>query len=485
MRLQWTGLALIAALAGTIRLGLADTAQIPLSEIAQRLQSCLNGINVRVNNYDAAGTSSHFKPNDSTIQLSACLGGTLVRVNIPEVTQQISMPMMGDSGVHVYVNDVVLGNVNVRPSAAGLTVLLRLEDRHGGVVGKAHCFGPACSAVAGGVIDLHASSAQLQIDVIPEVFGKDVSYGKAHSTLRSNFSVSGLAAPFDSLVNAVIPQFQNAIAASLESRVASVLMQTEVRAHAAAWLRVTLNQHEVKDVQSVRVVGDQLVIEHGTPVAACPAGQSPCSGQCIPTATDPRHCGACNVACAAGQVCVSGSCVTARCPAGQSLCNGRCLATSADPHHCGACNNTCAAEQACVNGACQPLRCPAGQTLCEGHCIRTDTDPRHCGGCNSVCAAGQPCAAGACQTPRCPAGQSFCGGRCISTSADFHNCGGCNKTCATGQACTGGICQTPRCPAGQALCDGHCMPVNIDPRHCGRCNNACRPGQVCANGLCR
>jgi hypothetical protein len=483
MHFRWTWCVLIAALAATTRVVLADTARIPLSEIAQRLQSCFDGTKIRLNNYDAAGGSSRFKPNDSTIQLSPCLGGALVRVNIPEVTQQMPVPMMGDSGVHLYVNDVVLGRVTVPPTATGLTAILELEDRH--VVAKGHCFGPACALVASGVIDIHASSAQLKVDVIPEVFGKDISYGNAHTKISADLSVSGLPAPLDSLVNAAIPQVQDVIASSIESRVTDALMQTEARRHAAAWLRVTLNQHSVKDVHSLRLAGDQLVIEHSAASAACPARQFSCGGQCIPTATDPRHCGGCNVVCGSGQVCVSGGCVAARCPAGQSLCNGRCIPTSTDPRNCGACNAACVTGQACVAGACQTLRCPAGQSLCDGHCIQTDTDPRHCGGCNTGCAAGQPCAGGVCQTPRCPMEQSFCGGRCIFVSNDPHNCGGCNKTCSAGQACTGGACQTLRCPAGQSVCDGLCMPVNNDPRHCGGCNNACRRDQVCAGGACR
>jgi hypothetical protein len=40
----------------------------------------------------------------------------------------------------------------------------------------------------------------------------------------------------------------------------------------------------------------------------CPKPLVECSGQCVDTQSDPRFCGACGVACRAGEVCGAGSC---------------------------------------------------------------------------------------------------------------------------------------------------------------------------------
>lgn len=43
----------------------------------------------------------------------------------------------------------------------------------------------------------------------------------------------------------------------------------------------------------------------------CPTPLEECDGQCIDTQSDPRYCGACGIACRAGDVCVGGSCGSA------------------------------------------------------------------------------------------------------------------------------------------------------------------------------
>ena len=42
--------------------------------------------------------------------------------------------------------------------------------------------------------------------------------------------------------------------------------------------------------------------------SSCPPGRADCGGACVNLATDPAHCGACQVACPAGSACSNGSC---------------------------------------------------------------------------------------------------------------------------------------------------------------------------------
>jgi hypothetical protein len=78
-------------------------------------------------------------------------------------------------------------------------------------------------------------------------------------------------------------------------------------------------------------------------------GESACGSTCVDTATDEKHCGACDHACAAGATC----------------CAGQCVDSSSDKNNCGACGVSC-------TGLC-----------CDGTC--KDSDVNNCGTCGHVC----------------------------------------------------------------------------------------------------
>jgi hypothetical protein len=62
----------------------------------------------------------------------------------------------------------------------------------------------------------------------------------------------------------------------------------------------------------------------------CQTGLTPCSGQCVDTATDATNCGSCGNACAPGDICVNGACGCPATPTGGSCgrsldcCSGKC-----------------------------------------------------------------------------------------------------------------------------------------------------------------
>src|SRR5688500_11557129 len=69
---------------------------------------------------------------------------------------------------------------------------------------------------------------------------------------------------------------------------------------------------------------------------SCRQNEAQCGGVCANLRTDPKNCGACGTACAAGQVCDLGRCA-AGCSAGLTQCGQSCIETSSDPANCGAC----------------------------------------------------------------------------------------------------------------------------------------------------
>jgi len=215
---------------------------------------------------------------------------------------------------------------------------------------------------------------------------------------------------------------------------------------------------------------------------ACDSGQACTAGACVPI-------------CAGGGVCKpDGYCGTA-CPAGSALCGAAasstatatCIDLETDPRNCGACGNACAAGQGCNQGSCAAScfqgnsvgsncggdcsGCP-GTVACGNFCADTQTDPGNCGVCGVACGSGQTCTGGECVplcadngvctssgycATACPTGSALCGAAssgestsfCSNEQTDPLNCGACGIACPSGQSCVAGACQTP-CTTGTA-----------------------------------
>jgi hypothetical protein len=162
--------------------------------------------------------------------------------------------------------------------------------------------------------------------------------------------------------------------------------------------------------------------------------QHRCGSECIDIATDPAHCGGCNVACPPGAACVAGACGcsprtadagldaeagvdagkdasadAATSPALMMLCDYACVDVSSDPLRCGACGHACDANEACVDSKCI---CKGQQ--CGGKCVVTGSDPNNCGSCGTVCP--YACTGGQCAPETIAAGQGGFGGFAVQGS---------------------------------------------------------------------
>jgi hypothetical protein len=176
---------------------------------------------------------------------------------------------------------------------------------------------------------------------------------------------------------------------------------------------------------------------------------------CTNPATDPAHCGNCNVACEQGDVCNNGMC---SCPAGSTMCQNMgvnvCADTSNSPTHCGACGTACANDQACLSSACA---CRPGLTQCNGACTDLTADINNCGGCGVNCAnnpmlMNPRCVSGVCQDTLCGAlmpPRQFCNGACLTPAYQVCVAGACTAF-FTSQACT--TCPCPACGTGTTCC---------------------------------
>ncbi len=210
---------------------------------------------------------------------------------------------------------------------------------------------------------------------------------------------------------------------------------------------------------------------------SCPSGRASCADACADLQTDSRHCGACGTACPVGTACQGGEC-RVQCPAGETRCGTLCADLQADNGHCGGCNVGCTNGRSCQGGVC---KCGPDETVCGGNCTNTKSDVQNCGGCGTACFSGYACVEGKCL---CPSGMTSCGSSCVDTQSDPNNCGGCNLYCAPGQQCVSGVCDTP-CPTGFLKCGAQCVNPQTNPSHCGACANACTGGLSCVGGGCQ
>ncbi len=220
----------------------------------------------------------------------------------------------------------------------------------------------------------------------------------------------------------------------------------------------------------------------GTADAAlhCDPGETVCGDVCTELDIDPDNCGACGEACAVGELCAGGACVTS-CPDGQTVCDDFCYDLDTSPRHCGDCDVACSEGELCSAGTCA-TSCGAGLTECDGTCRDLSTDRAHCGGCGVPCAAGEICDGGAC-VPSCGGGTpTLCGDSCVNTDTNPEHCGGCDDPCAVGSVCSHGDC-VATCGAGLTECTGACVDTDWDPGHCGGCDASCS-GATNATGIC-
>lgn len=180
-------------------------------------------------------------------------------------------------------------------------------------------------------------------------------------------------------------------------------------------------------------------------VTSCVLGSTECAGECVTLSVTSAHCGTCGNACAAGESCLSGSCLCIG-----ETCDGTCVDTVSHPQHCGGCGTACAPGRHCSEGVCRAV-CSDGLSSCDDRCVDVATDREHCGACDAPCPPGADCIAQSCT---CREGLVSCGDSCVDTSRDGLHCGGCDSPCPAGELCQAGSCATAcgstACQPGEA-----------------------------------
>jgi hypothetical protein len=243
----------------------------------------------------------------------------------------------------------------------------------------------------------------------------------------------------------------------------------------------------------------------------CDEGSYNCLGVCTDLDTDPKNCGECGNACAAGQTCTDGGCDPKKplCGEHESACGtGKesdlkgyaCVNLASNVKNCGECGNACAAGQMCVEGGCanQGDLCIKGESVCGAEeppyytCVDLMGNVQHCGECGNACADGQKCMEGGCtsETGTCSGGKSACemenaqGVVCVDLMSNPMNCGECGNACEADVKCVNGGCGGKPCAEpGWVMCGSVCQDLSGDMENCGWCGHSCN-GHDCVDGIC-
>ena len=176
----------------------------------------------------------------------------------------------------------------------------------------------------------------------------------------------------------------------------------------------------------------------------CEPPLSICGSDCVNTDADPRYCGDCETACAAGDVCERGRCIDpGDCRTNDTGCTGfsycdeetgECLPGCTDSAQCVGDDEVCDVD---IN----ECTCDSGLERCGSNCVDTDVDPAFCGNCSTICRAEEVCELGVCVDPDdCRTNEIGCTGL---TYCDEET-GECLPGCATSAQCIGDneVCDT-------------------------------------------
>jgi hypothetical protein len=193
---------------------------------------------------------------------------------------------------------------------------------------------------------------------------------------------------------------------------------------------------------------------------ACGDGQSCCGGRCVDLRGDDNSCGECGRSCGPGTRCCEGRCRAPdepECTGCARACSGAeqccapvatvCSDPATDEARCGGCGApACAEGQLCCGGTCVSRSvtscadcgqaCPAGALCCGAGCV--PSGPNNCNSCGNQCRGDTPSCCpsgctnirtdelncGSCGAPACTAPNSqCCGGGCVNPQTDREHCG--------------------------------------------------------------
>jgi len=225
---------------------------IPFAFFASEMQAAFQGTKVHLNNYGPRHGNSWYKGNDSYVELPASLGGA---------KQQFSFPVKNVNPFRFYMNDVNLASIQVNPSQGRLAIDFNFESSGKEIKGRCAPYCPLGSDSS--APDIQMNNAKASVFLTPSVRNDSISFSQVESGFAANIQAQG-ACDFIGLrtVCEAITNYKSEIKNSAKNAIQNAVDSDSIRNEIAEKMRLKLLSHGVREVVSVEVLSNILVIKH-------------------------------------------------------------------------------------------------------------------------------------------------------------------------------------------------------------------------------
>lgn len=225
---------------------------IPFAFFTSEMQDAFQGTKVHLNNYGPRHGNSWYKGNDSYVELPASLGGA---------KQQFSFPVKNVKPFRFYMNDVNLASIQVDPSQGRLAISFNFESNNTEIKGRCAPYCPLGSDSS--APDIQMNNATASVFLTPSVRNGSISFSQVESDFTANIQAQG-ACDFIGLrtVCNAITDYKSEIKNSAKNAIQNAVDSDSIRNEIAQKMRLKLLSHGVREVVSVEVLSNILVIKH-------------------------------------------------------------------------------------------------------------------------------------------------------------------------------------------------------------------------------
>lgn len=228
--------------------------------IAAIVEAAASGSQIHLNNHGPQRGSSWHQANDSSLRLSAPLGGREQRFNLPEAVKDLDCgllcPDLGDA--KFYINDMNLQQIQVGWQNPSFQLSLLFESSGREI--KGYHTGALTSLGDNGIPDVQIDNARLDVWFRPVAVSGRLTYQVIKTDFTANIAATGGCNVFRIDICDPLFDYKDQIVSQVKTRVLNQLNDPVLRDRVAASLQPRLSELGVGSVTSVQVDGNDLVL---------------------------------------------------------------------------------------------------------------------------------------------------------------------------------------------------------------------------------
>jgi hypothetical protein len=227
---------------------------IPFAFFANEMQSAFQDTKVHLNNYGPRHGNSWYKVNDSFVELPAVLGGA---------KQNFSFPVKNAFPFRYYMKNVNLSSIQVNSSQGRLAIEFNFESNGKEIKGRCSnsylcVLGSDLSAP-----DVQMNNAKASVYLTPAARNGSISFSQIASDFTADIQAQGACNVIGiSYVCNALTDYKHDIKNSAKQAIKNAVDSDSIRNKIAEKMRLKLVSYGIRDVISVDVLSNILVIKH-------------------------------------------------------------------------------------------------------------------------------------------------------------------------------------------------------------------------------